>query len=385
LANTPNSYGLLLFARFLIGLGAESLYFATTEVYGEVFPHNFGTMIGISGLLSSFESFAAFQVLPIVANSRSDVDLDSSGTDSALLLIVLLCLVSTIATYAVAVGLFLEKRNKREAGGDIAVLESTFGALAKAMIPSAAKGLASLKLPRSFYLTVFGLKAVWYFANTFSLYSVDLYARRYGLSQSEASLATGITSLIATPLSLVMGFLTDKIGARARLNFVAACFGLAALVILLSSDGSTVVWVATVLFAIMTSYADLAIVTIPLIVGPARAGLGYGMYSILGNTIDALNAYIAGVLLELPDGDGDTIFLLYSSVIAGVGVLCFVGVYLLEKDVSFMESPISHIIETSLGTLHSASMCSVIVAASPDDESGKGELNATGRTLTAEI
>jgi MFS family permease len=371
LANTPDSYGLLLFGRFLIGFGLESVFTTVQESLGRVFPKQYGLMAGVADSLDNIWTFIAFQVLSPLADSRSDTDLDSSGTDFALMVCFLLCLASTIASYAVAAGLFLEERSKKDEENhtDEAVLVRTFGAYAKAAIPTPPKGFASFKLPVSLYLTIFGCQAIGYHFNTFLLYSVEIYRRQFGLSESAASFVTGASVLISVPLSPILGALTDKIGSRAKICAFATLLGLGAVLILLGSDGIVGVWVATVLFALMSSTYGIS-TFFRLIVGTARAGLGWGVFSILGNGIGALNAYIGGALIASGD-NGDIAFLWYSAAFIFVGFLCFVAVYRLERDMSFLERPVSQMIETELKSLHYASICSVVVDPPDDDDSCK--------------
>ena len=87
-------------------------------------------------------------------------------------------------------------------------------------------------------------------------------------------------------------------------------------------------------------------------------GLGYGLYAVLGNIIDGSNAYIAGVLIGSGD-KGPLYLILYSAAFIGFGLLCWILVFFLEKDMSFVERPSSQIIETKLDDLVLASGCVV--------------------------
>ena len=125
------------------------------------------------------------------------------------------------------------------------------------------------------------------------------------------------------------------------------------------------VWIATVLLSAMTAGLFVCVPSIPLITGPARTGLGYGLYAVFGNIIDGFNAYIAGVLIST----GDMAFILYSLGFVTIGFGCWVLVYFLEKDMSFLERPTQNIVTTRLDDLVSASICGLLHS----DGDGEGE------------
>lgn len=176
-------------------------------------------------------------------------------------------------------------------------------------------------------------------------------------ASSTCILSYSYLTVQAGVLSPVLGILTDKIGSRAKICVIMALLGLIACVIMISTEKSPVVWVATILFAFVTGYADLAIVMIPVIVGPTRAGMGYGVYAIFGNLIDSFTAYLSGVLLL----NGDLAFLWFSALAFLLGILSYICVYFLERKMSFLERPLSKIVETDMKSYHYASMCEVVL------------------------
>ena len=105
------------------------------------------------------------------------------------------------------------------------------------------------------------------------------------------------------------------------------------------------------------------------------AGLGYGLYAVLGNIIDGSNAYIAGVLIGSGD-NGPLYLILYSAGFMGCGLLCWILVFFLEKDMSFIERPSSQIIETKLDDLVLASGC-VVFNSDEEITSKRGVNNAS--------
>ena len=102
------------------------------------------------------------------------------------------------------------------------------------------------------------------------------------------------------------------------------------------------------------------------------AGLGYGLYAVLGNIIDGSNAYIAGRLIGAGD-QGSLYFILYSTVFVACGIMCWILVFFLEKDMSFIERPSSQIIETKLDDLVLASICGVFNGDEETRESDEDE------------
>ena len=384
LANTPNTFGLLCFGRFLIGFGLETTFIASPECYRRAFPGKMGTMSGVDTAQRMMWVFLSYQLLPIMADSKTE-SLDE-GTNFSLMICFFLSVASTFAGIAVTAGFFLEdKREKKslEDNSDEGVIKRTFGSLAKAATPALPSGRGKYKLPISTYLIVVAIKSTGYYFNTFVLYSVFVYTGRFNMPQAAASFATGLTPLLAVPIAPTIGMSFDKIGSRAKIGASLSFVGLISMILLLVSTSPAVVWIATILLSASTAGLGLMPV-IPMITGPTRTGkyvsffilrpqlhlstmyltthfsvgLGYGLYAVFGNIIDGSNAYIAGVLIGSGD-KGPLYLILYSAAFVGCGVLCWILVFFLEKDMSFIERPSSQIIETKLDDLVSASLCGV--------------------------
>ena len=368
MADKPELYNLLLFGRFLIGFGLETTFIAWDECNRKAFPSVIGLVMGISTAVMMVTTFASFQVIPAVANSKSDY---SDGTDFSLFFCFLLSLLSLYATVVVAAMFYFEDRAKQAnsiGDSDQAVLIRTFGALAKAATPGLPSGFAKFKFPVSFFLFVVGVKSVCFYFNTFSLYAVGIYTDKFGMSGSQASLATGLAPLLAIPFAIGVGGATDKIGSRPRLLTGFTLSGVVGLALLRWTDSEISVWIATVLFSGMVSCIGLSLSMLPLIAGPARTGLGFGIYSILGNGLDAVNAYICGSLAALGE-NGQDYLLLYSMGFVLFGMFCWITVYFLEREMSFVERPTDQIVETKLETLQAASVCGHFCAVGNNPES----------------
>jgi hypothetical protein len=143
-----------------------------------LWPRKFGLMVGISSFSMNIFVFLAFLILPKLADSQSDFDLDNSGTDFALLIVVLCSVVSNLASYLVVVAMKFEK-GKTDKKSTSALVANTFSAFGRAVIPQDGNSTfrAILNLPPAFYLAILGNKAINYFFNTFSLFS-HLYLQR---------------------------------------------------------------------------------------------------------------------------------------------------------------------------------------------------------------
>jgi MFS family permease len=170
-----------------------------------------------------------------------------------------------------------------------------------------------------------------------------------------------------------MGLVMDNFGRRSKF-LVVAC-GLASIVFLVLgiSNSRSTVWIGTVLFAVNNSLSDLAIVMVPIIVGPSRAGVAYGLYGILGNSFDALTRFLSGVILESGD-NGVVIYVWFPSAITFMGVLAWTGVYVLESRMSSIETPLDQIIETRMEYFHFATLCG-IATESPELEEDRSSGN----------
>jgi MFS family permease len=255
------------------------------------------------------------------------------------------CLLSTIASYIVVAAMKFE--NNKMIHSAQGATTTMFAAFGRAVIPREGDSILRtlIGLPPAFYLAVLGNKAINFFFNTFSLFSTVIYIERFGLSASQASLATGLATLLAGLLSPFVGLGTDKFGKRSRLLAFASGVGLLAFLVLATTNDSAVVWVGTALLAVLNSFVDTGLVTIPMIAGRSHAGVAYGVYGILGNTVDALISFVAGVILDSGE-NGSVTFIWFSVGVMLMGVSAWIGVCVLESRMSFIETPLDQIVET---------------------------------------
>ena len=156
-----------------------------------------------------------------------------------------------------------------------------------------------------FLFAVYGIKAQYFAPFGFTAFSNEIYSTKFGQSRSQASLLSGIISLVAGALGPLFGPLSDKYGKRS-LSLASACLlsviGFAILAV--STGGDAPVWVASMLFALQYGFGDtVAYISIRFIVGVSRAGVGYGIYGMLGNLIATLVPIIGGALMDQSNGE----------------------------------------------------------------------------------
>ena len=142
-------------------------------------------------------------------------------------------------------------------------------------------------------------------------------------------------------------------------------------------DGNTTVWIATILFAIQYGFGDtVSYVSIRFIVGPDRAGIGYGVYSLIANLLTTVVSIVAGDVMDVPEV-GITYVLWFFFALTVLGLFCWLIVRVLEGGRSLLELPNDKIIETSDDDLKAAALTSIVgpAGASITARSGYGSLS----------
>jgi len=358
IANRPDLFWLILIGRLLLGFGGEITPFATVETLGRLFPDYFGLMAGIRNLIQSTSTFLAFTLLPLWADAASDYELDNHGTTVSLWICAVLGGVSLVASIIVYISMEKEKASVEEVS-DQATITKVMRGLAKATTPRMV-GFQKWKLPCSFFFAVYGIKAQYFAPFGFTAFSNVIYYNKFGQSREQASLLSGIISLIAGLLGPFFGYFSDWFGRRS-LSLAAACLlSLVGFAILaLSSGGSAPAWVASMLFAIQYGFGDtVAYLSIRLIVGVSRAGVGYGVYGIFGNLIATIVPIIGGALMEKDNGYNKTLW--YFCGLMAFGAICWVAVFFLEGPRSLLELPAEKVIETADRDIQMAALTSVV-------------------------
>ncbi len=347
-------YILLICARFIIGFGLEICFLTTIEIYLKIFPRHIGFMLGLHSLRGALIYFIASIFMRKITTVI--------GIEHTLALLVAFCIVTTIASIIVDVSckkeetMKITKNDKSNSQHQEKVVE-LFASLADALAPSIPKGRSRCRFPAPFYFAILGNKAINYFLNTFSVFAVELYARNFhGVSYDYAASAMGVTAVIGGILAISCGFLMDRYGNRSLLLCAATFIGMVGFLVLQWSNRSIYLWIASICFAITISFADLAIVTIPLLVHRSQVGIAYGIYGLVGNSLDTLLSLSSGWLMSRNKED---MYLQLCSTFMLIGCFSWLIVFHLGKNQTFIEKPTKSIIHTSREDICLASMVDI--------------------------
>ena len=310
-------------------------------------------------MVQSTSTFLAFVLLPAFAEAVSDTELDNTGTTFALGMCAVLGFVSLLAAIIVHISMRREKNVSAEEQSDQATVTKMVRAFAKATTPRVV-GIHKWKLPASFFFAVYGIKSQYFAPFGFTAFSNEIYSDKFDQSRSQASLLSGIISLVAGVLGPIFGPISDKYGKRSLSLAVACLLSLIGFAILaLSNGGNAPVWAASMLFAFQYGFGDtVAYISIRFIVGISRAGIGYGVYGIFGNLIATIVPIIGGALLEKSNGNDKVLW--YFCGLMALGSLCWVMVFFLEGARSLLELPAEKVIETSDKDVQMASLTYIV-------------------------
>lgn len=356
IANGPDQLWLIFIGRLLLGFGGEITPFTTVEILGRLFPDYFGLMAGIRNLVQSLSGFLAFILLPIWADAYGE---GNDGTTFALWMCVVLGFVSIISCVITSISMTKENISSEEQSDQNTITKVIRG-FAKATTPEL-PGCRKWMLPVSFFFAVFGIKAQYFAPFQFTAFSNEIYRIKFERSGSEASFLSGFISLVAGLMSPVMGEMSDRIGKRSPcLAFGSFLTVIGFFLLATSSGGGTSVWIASILFSLQYGFGDtVAYIAIRFIVGANRAGIGYGIYGVLGNLIATVVTVIGGFVIEGSANGIDNV-LWYFCGIMFLGTLCWVMVYLLEGRRSILELPATDVIETSDADLQLAALTYIV-------------------------
>ena len=107
-----------------------------------------------------------------------------------------------------------------------------------------------------------------------------------------------------------------------------------------------------------------------------RAGIGYGVYGIIGNLMATVVPLIGGYIIE--GEDGNNMICWYFAALMLLGTLCWAGVRALEGDDSLLELPSEAVIETDDDHLRAA--CLSMVIDGPGGKSYSASVDASDTT-----
>lgn len=335
----------LVAGRLIMGLGGEVTAFATIEILAILFPSKFMLMCGLRNLVQSSSCFLAFIILPWLAKTQS--------TNAALWFIVIMGVVS-LGTSAI-VWFYIWKR--RHIKKDVPSAAAMLKAFATKMVPRLPKKGLDFKLPSSFFVAIFGIKAFYIPLFSFTAFSIEIFTGpKFGMSIDQAAFMSGFISLLAGLSGPFFGPLSDYLGRR---SISCAVFMAPAVVAfcLFAWFESVSPWVGITLLAITYGFGDTcAFVSIRLIVGEKKAGIGYGMYSVIGNLISFVVPILGGYVIK---NYGHDTLLVYFAAIMLLAVVCWIIVRILEGPNSALELPAKDLIETKDDVVDTAAMVNI--------------------------
>jgi len=190
-----------------------------------------------------------------MANAFSDEELDSRGTSFALWMCAVLGGVSTLSCIITYCSMRKESVKSEELS-DQRTVTKVLQAFSRATAPRIT-GCNKWQLPISFFFACYGIKAQYFAPFGFTAFSNEIYADKFSLTRAQASLHSGIISLIAGLMGPVMGPASDKYGQRSLSLAVAFLLSLVGFVILAAStSGSALVWATSILFALQYGFGD---------------------------------------------------------------------------------------------------------------------------------
>ena len=117
-------------------------------------------------------------------------------------------------------------------------------------------------------------------------------------------------------------------------------------------------WVATVLFALTYGFGDtVAYPNIRLLCGAHRAGIGYGIFGVMGGGFAVVVPMIGGYIFDA-DTSGTTVCW-YFAGLAGLASLLWALVSCMEGRKSAIELPASKLIESSDEHIEAAALAGI--------------------------
>ena len=224
---------------------------------------------------------------------------------------------------------------------------------AKAIIPKPVTKWTQLRLPASLIPAMIGIQAFYYPPFAFTAFTNDLFPKRFDTTEAQANCLSGAMSLIGGWLGPFMGPLSDYLGNR---SITMAAFLVPAVVAFVIYATTTFnPWYGIVLLGITYGWGDtVSYSSIRLLVGADRAGLGYGIFGLVGNVFGLAVPVIGGIIFQGPNGEVNISW--YFAAMCGTGALCWAVVRVLEGPKSAMELPASELIETEDEDINRAAM-----------------------------
>eukprot|EP01023_Acetabularia_acetabulum_P040733 TRINITY_DN3953_c0_g1_i2.p1 TRINITY_DN3953_c0_g1~~TRINITY_DN3953_c0_g1_i2.p1 ORF type:complete len:642 (+),score=137.09 TRINITY_DN3953_c0_g1_i2:61-1986(+) len=356
------TFWVLCVARVVLGFGGDSTPFGTVETLQRLFPNQFLLMAGVRNLVQSASGAFAFLVLPELADR---IGSGVEGTIFALWFCFALAVLSLVAN--IIVWIYMAMTHRTCPKRTTLSIASGVRQYTKAITPQPLqKPWLISTLPLSLIPAVLGIQAFYYPTFAFTAFSVDLFITRFGTGQFEASVLSGAMSLIGGLCGPFFGPLSDYFGGRA-LSMALWMIPSVVAFLLFGFFSSLTPWVGIVLLGMTYGWGDtVSYASIRLLVGPDRAGLGYGIFGMVGSFLGFLVPEIGGKIYAAPDGGVNINW--YFAALCGFGGLCWLVVRLLEGPKSAMELPASKLIETEDADINVASMYAILGSGKEGEE-----------------
>eukprot|EP01025_Chloroclados_australasicus_P065719 TRINITY_DN8958_c0_g1_i1.p1 TRINITY_DN8958_c0_g1~~TRINITY_DN8958_c0_g1_i1.p1 ORF type:complete len:659 (+),score=60.69 TRINITY_DN8958_c0_g1_i1:1-1977(+) len=354
---------LLYIARIIMGFGGDSAPFGTVETLQRLFPNQFLLMAGIRNFVQSGSGAVAFFILPVVA--------DEFGTVGALWFCFFMSVLALASNMVILI--YMQIKRKSQQVRPKKSVAQTIRAYARAITPKPPTPTSQFfKLPLSFIPAIFAIQSFYYPPFSFTAFTVDMFTTRFQKSESMASFLSGSISLISGICGPFFGPLSDFMGNRA---LVMALWMIPCTVafMLFALTTSVSPWVGITLLGMTYGWGDtVSYSSIRLLVGPERAGLGYGIFGSVSSVLAFLVPVIGGEIYQGNNGKVNVNW--FFAALSIFGGVCWLAVRLMEGSNSAMELPANKLIETEDVDINIACMYSILGAGKvqADDENPKG-------------
>ncbi|NNU98916.1 NarK/NasA family nitrate transporter [Geobacillus sp. DSP4a] len=275
-AGFADSYAMLLFWAFFIGMAGTSFAISVTFVSRLTPPEKQGTALGINAMGNFGTAVASFSVPSIAA---------AFGVSWAFWGMIIPVVVMLILVWFFTPDMPKPKQQK-----------------------TMRESLSVLKYKHTWTLSLFYFVTFGAFV-AFGIYLPSLLVDLYGLTPVDAGMRAAGFTVLATLARPVGGYLGDKIGAERVLTFVYAGMTIGALVIAFGMENIWVMTAACLFVAVMSGLGNGAVFKLVPQLFPAETGAVTGLVGawgglggffppiVMGILKDATGSYVLGFLL----------------------------------------------------------------------------------------
>jgi nitrate/nitrite transporter NarK/Ca2+-binding EF-hand superfamily protein len=356
LAVNAKNKSLILIGRLVLGFGGEITPFTTIELIALFFPKHLMAWAGLRNLWQSGSGFVAFVLLPYLQANYS--------TSAAMYFPFLLAVCALAASLAAH---FYIKAARAALAKNVTPAK-VFSAMTSRILPRGPSKLEDFKMPIAFWAVALGVKSFYLAPFGFTSFSNTMFVDRFGLDASRASLLTGGIHLLAGMTGPFFGPLSDKLGNRSLLLCFFLALAAVAFALFATMTTTAIAYIGTGLLALSYGFGDtVAYVAIRLVVGEARAGIGYGLYAVLGNIVAFIVPTVSGLVYASADTDMEGLVSLawFFCVIMVVGSLLWIVPRIQFGSKSLLEIPADQLIITEDSSINAASLHAILGGGAP--------------------